>query len=108
MVVAVVACESAVSRPPPARQLRRLAADVALAPDSEILHALVPQRTTVADLLGAHRLLADEVSAIVASMSEKFDLRRVRAGQPYRLDRFFDGRVREFEYEVDHDRRCRL
>ena len=105
MLVAVVACEPAVSNPPPARQLRRLAADVALAPDSEILQALVPHRTTIAGLLEAHQLLADEVSAIVASMGEKFDLRRVRAGQPYRLDRFFDGRVREFEYEVDHDRR---
>ena len=38
-------------------------------------------------------------------MAEHFDLRRFRAGQLYRLDRFLDGRVREFEYEIDADRR---
>ena len=99
----LVACQTVVSEPPP-RQLRRIG-DVVLAPDSEIRQAHVPPRTTIVTLLEAHEALAEEVAAIVARMGEKFDLRRVRAGQPYRLDRFFDGRVREFEYEVDHDRR---
>jgi murein DD-endopeptidase MepM/ murein hydrolase activator NlpD len=103
-LLVLIACQPAAVDAPPARQLRRLA-DVVLAPDSEIRQALVPQRTTIAGLLEAHQLLADEIVAIVASMGEKFDLRRIRAGQPYRLDRFFDGRIREFEYEVDHDRR---
>ena len=103
-LLVLIACQPAAVDAPPARQLRRLA-DVVLAPDSEIRQALVPQRTTIAGLLEAHQLLTDEIVAIVASMGEKFDLRRIRAGQPYRLDRFFDGRIREFEYEVDHDRR---
>ena len=59
----------------------------------------------MAALLEAHQLLDGEVVAMVTSMGEKFDLRRVRAGQPYRLDRYFDGRIREFEYELDRDRR---
>jgi murein DD-endopeptidase MepM/ murein hydrolase activator NlpD len=103
-LLALAACQPAAGDPPPARQLRR-PADVVLAPDSEIREALVPGRTTMAAVLEAHQLLDEEILAIVASMGEKFDLRRVRAGQPYRLDRYFDGRIREFEYEVDQARR---
>jgi murein DD-endopeptidase MepM/ murein hydrolase activator NlpD len=36
------------------------------------------------------------------------DLRRLRAGQPYAIDRLLDGRVRRFEYEVDGDKRITL
>jgi murein DD-endopeptidase MepM/ murein hydrolase activator NlpD len=80
-------------------------ADIVLARDSWILNALVPPRTTLAAVLEAHDLLAHEVIAIVGTLGQRFDLRRFRAGQPYKLDRFHDGRVREFEYEIDLDRR---
>ncbi len=88
----------------PRRGPSRLA-DIVLARDSEILRALVPQRTTLAGLLSTHQLLAHEAVALVTSLGQTFDLRRVRAGQPYRLDRYLDGRIREFEYEIDVDRR---
>jgi len=109
--VLVAALASGCSRPaeadPVPHALRGPArfADIALARDSEILRALVPQRTTLAALLDTHKLLAHEAVALVKSVGQTFDLRRVRAGQPYRLDRFHDGRVREFEYEIDVDRR---
>jgi murein DD-endopeptidase MepM/ murein hydrolase activator NlpD len=80
-------------------------ADIVLARDSHILSALVPHRTTLAAVLQAHELLTHEVAAVVQTLGQTFDLRRFRAGQPYRLDRFHDGRVREFEYEIDLDRR---
>jgi murein DD-endopeptidase MepM/ murein hydrolase activator NlpD len=80
-------------------------ADIALARDTEVLRALVPQRATIASLLNSHQLLSHEIAALVDSIQQKFDLRRFRAGQPYRIDRFHDGSVREFEYEIDQDRR---
>jgi murein DD-endopeptidase MepM/ murein hydrolase activator NlpD len=80
-------------------------ADIVLARETEVLRALVPQRATIASLLSSHQLLAHEVAALVESIGAKFDLRRFRAGQPYRIDRFEDGSVREFEYEIDQDRR---
>ena len=70
------------------------------------MNALVPPRATLAAVLEAHELLAQEVAAIVGTLGQTFDLRRFRAGQPYRLDRFHDGRLREFEYEIDLDRRA--
>jgi murein DD-endopeptidase MepM/ murein hydrolase activator NlpD len=102
LTAAHAACRPAAAEPsrPPAR-----AHDILLARDSEIIRALVPQRTTLSALLDTHRLLAAEAVGIVRSISTALDLRRFRAGQPYRLDRFLDGRVREFEYEIDADRR---
>jgi murein DD-endopeptidase MepM/ murein hydrolase activator NlpD len=49
--------------------------------------------------------LTAETVSLVRSLSQIVDLRRFRAGQPYRLDRFLDGRLREFEYEIDADTR---
>ena len=102
VAAAGIACRPATAEPsrPPART-----ADVLLAPDSEILRALVPPNTTLAALLQTHHLLADEAIALVQTLSRKLDLRRLRAGQAYRIDRFLDGRVREFEYEIDLGRK---
>ena len=103
VAAAATGCRPAAAEPSAARKpagpVRHT--DVALARDSEILNALVPQRTTLASLLESHRLGDSEAAAVVNSIASKFDLRRFRAGQPYRLERFFDGRLREFIYEVD-------
>ena len=99
-----IACRPAAAEPAVPTPLKRFA-DIVLARDSEVFTALVPQQTTLAAMLQAHQLLTHEVSAIVDGVGERFDLRRLRSGQPYRLDRFLDGRVREFELEIDADRR---
>jgi murein DD-endopeptidase MepM/ murein hydrolase activator NlpD len=102
IVTASTAGRPAISEPtrPPA-----LLSDIILTRDFDSIRAVVPQRTTLSSLLNTHQLLATEATALVQTLSKKFDLRRFRAGQPYRLERFFDGRVREFEYEIDGDRR---
>jgi murein DD-endopeptidase MepM/ murein hydrolase activator NlpD len=100
--LAAAACRTAEAEPsrPPGR-----VADIQLTRDSDVLRALVPPRTTLASLFESHRLVAAEALALVRAVGERFDPRRVRAGQPYRLDRFLDGRVRAFEYEIDLARR---
>jgi murein DD-endopeptidase MepM/ murein hydrolase activator NlpD len=103
LVAACVSCRAATAEPTPRSSAR--SSDVFLARDSEIIRAIVPQRTTLAALLTTHQLVAAEAVSLVKSLSEAFDLRRFRAGQPYRIERLLDGRVREFEYEIDADRR---
>ena len=102
LVAASAACRPAAAEfpRPPGRS-----SDIVLARDSETIEAVVPPRTTLSSVLAAHELFTTEAVAIIQSLAEKFDLRRFRAGQPYRIDRFLDGRVREFEYEIDNDRR---
>jgi murein DD-endopeptidase MepM/ murein hydrolase activator NlpD len=48
------------------------------------------------------------VAAIVAHAGSVFDLRKVRANQPYRLETTHTGAVRGFEYEIDGDRFLRV
>lgn len=83
----------------------RLTVDVSLERDADYLTGLVPTRTTLSSVFDQHLIAGTEKAVLVASIADEFDLRRIRAGQPYTIDRMFDGRVRRFEYEIDADRR---
>lgn len=83
----------------------RLGRDVTLARDSDLITGVIPARTTIADLFSSHAIDGVERAQLVASVASAIDVRRLRAGQPYALDRLLDGRVRRFEYEIDNDRR---
>lgn len=79
-------------------------ADVSLERDADYLTGFVPTRTTIGSVFERHMIEGTEKTVLVASIGEAFDLRRIRAGQPYVIDRMLDGRVRRFEYEIDADR----
>lgn len=85
---------------------RRLA-DVLLPRDSDVISAVVPSGTTVAGMLGKHLLPESELSALVQAVTSSFDVRKLRAGNSYRIERLFDGRIRSFEYEIDPTRALR-
>jgi murein DD-endopeptidase MepM/ murein hydrolase activator NlpD len=78
--------------------------DLMLPKDSDLITGIVPARTTIADLFDDHMIAAGEAVPLVSSIASAMDVRRLRAGQPYMLDRLLDGRVRRFEYELDNDR----
>lgn len=78
--------------------------DVELPPDSEIRPARVPANATLAGMLAAHALHATDVVAIVQAAGRTFDLRKLRVGQPWRIERTVDGCVRFLEYEIDPER----
>lgn len=104
----VVACRVSVTEEPePIAGPRRLV-DILLARDSEIVEALLPHRTTLSGVLKLHNLIESEVGALVETVAHHVDLRRLRAGQPYRLERLLDGRIREFMYELDGDRMLQI
>lgn len=103
----VVAASSAfwlVSAADPA-ETARLGRDVELERDSDLITGLIPARTTIAHLFDTHLIEAAEGRVLVSSIAAAMDVRRLRAGQPYSIDRLLDGRVRRFEYELDADRR---
>ena len=83
----------------------RLAADVHLAKDSDVLSGFVPARTTIAHLFEHHNIAGADTPVLVSSIASAMDVRKLRAGQPYAIDRLLDGRVRRFEYEIDADKR---
>ena len=79
--------------------------DVTLAKDADLLNGLIPARATIADLFKAHLIAQGDGVPLMAAIVAAIDVRKLRAGQPYALDRLVDGRVRRFEYEIDNDRR---
>ena len=79
--------------------------DVALAKDSDFLSGFVPSRTTIAHLFQNHMIHSADTQVLVSSIASAIDVRKLRAGQPYAIDRLLDGRVRRFEYEIDANKR---
>jgi murein DD-endopeptidase MepM/ murein hydrolase activator NlpD len=79
--------------------------DVLLEKDSDFLSGFVPARTTIAHLFENHMIQDADTPVLVSSIAAAMDVRKLRAGQPYSIDRLLDGRVRRFEYEIDNDRR---
>jgi murein DD-endopeptidase MepM/ murein hydrolase activator NlpD len=99
---------AACSRPAPQPAVRVRATDVHLAQETELIKGLVPNRSTLATLLGSAQIRPDLVPAVVSLAGSVFDLRRVKAGHAFRLERTFDGLVRRFEYDIDEDRFLRI
>jgi murein DD-endopeptidase MepM/ murein hydrolase activator NlpD len=54
-------------------------------------------------MLRAQGLAAPVVVAVVEAAREVFDPRRLRAAQPFLLERSLEGELRHFEYEIDAD-----
>ena len=106
VAAAAVACRPATAAGPEA--MARPGVDIALAPDSRLIAGAVPSRTTLAALLAAHAILDVDRAAVVRAFDGVFDVRRLRAGQPFLIDRLHDGRARSFEYEIDLDQRVRI
>ena len=85
--------------PPPPRAVTH--EDLVLEPDSEVIPAQVPANTTLTAMLKPYGLHEADTTAIVGAISRVFDVRRLHAGQPWRIERTHAGDVRFLEYKVD-------
>ena len=82
--------------------------DIALSLDTTMVSARVHPGATLASMLRAHDVAVTDAAAILAQAASVFDLRKVRANQPYRLETTHTGTVRGFEYEIDGDHVLRV
>jgi murein DD-endopeptidase MepM/ murein hydrolase activator NlpD len=83
-------------------------ADIVLAPDTALIRGLVPRNTTLETLLRMHGLASDPAQKVIEAVRVAFDPRRLRASQPFALERTLDGGLRRFEYEIDADSSLRV
>jgi murein DD-endopeptidase MepM/ murein hydrolase activator NlpD len=104
IAAALASCQGA----DPAGSVGALARDIALAAETTVVSARVASGATLGSMLREQGMTAPEVAAVVARVAVVFDLRKVRAAQPYRLERAIDGAMRRFEYEIDGDRLLRV
>ena len=84
------------------------AADVDLHTDTHVLSAHVVPGMTLATLLRAGEIAAEEAADVIAAVQTVFEARKVRTGRPYRLETTFGGALREFRYEIDDDQVLRV
>ena len=82
--------------------------DIFLTPDTELIRGLVPRNTTLETLLRMHGLGSDSAQRVIDAIRVAFDPRRLRASQPFVLERTVDGKLRRFEYEIDGDSSLRV
>jgi murein DD-endopeptidase MepM/ murein hydrolase activator NlpD len=82
--------------------------DIVLRPDTTLVSGLVPQRTTLDTLLRGHGVADDAAVSVVQAARTVFDPRRLRALQPFSIERTFEGALRFFQYEIDNDRFLRV
>ena len=82
--------------------------DIALAAETTAVAARVASGATFASLLRDQGMSPQEAADLIARAAKVFDLRKVRAAQPYKFE-WATGRVlRRIEYEIDGDRLLRL
>jgi len=103
-LLAVFAAACAGRPAEPAAERRAPRPDIDLPKEFFAVKARVSGGATVASLLRANHIPDGEAAAIVARAASVFDLRKLRSSQPYRLEQTADGRLREFDYEIDADR----
>lgn len=108
LTCAAPACTPAKSDTAPAPLARAAARDIVLQSERVVVSARVAAGATLASLLRAQDVAADDVTRLVEQAKAVFDPRRVRANQPYRLEKAPDGLMRSFEYEIDGDRFLRV
>ncbi len=78
--------------------------DVELAAGWQVSTGRIAPRATLAALLRSHGISEGDVAAAIAQAASRFDLRKVRAAQPYRITTAVDGALRSLDYEIDADR----
>ena len=106
LLAAILAGACAAEAPTSAPRLR--VADVVLEPDTELIAGRVPQRATLDAVLRESRLREDLVPKVVELATTVFDPRRLRADNPFTLERTLDGLLRSFELEIDTDSFLRI
>ena len=82
--------------------------DIPLTPDTMLVSGLVPRSTTLDGLLRGHGVADEAALGVVNAAREVFDPRRLRALQPFSLERTLEGTIRFFQYEIDNDRFLRI
>jgi murein DD-endopeptidase MepM/ murein hydrolase activator NlpD len=78
--------------------------DIDLAAMWHVETGRVAPRATLAALLRAHGVLESDVASTIARVASRFDLRKVRAAQSYRIKTAEDGSLRSLDYEIDGNR----
>ena len=98
LALVLVGCASEPEPQPVAR------GDLHLEAATEVVPGSVSRGETLVSVLRPHLEHDEDVYGVVEAVTHVFDLRRLRAAQPWNLERTLDGCLRVFDYEIDAER----
>lgn len=70
-------------------------------PQGELIEGKIPRNSTFGNLLRAHGFSPETVFQVVRASRSIHNLAKLRAGNPFALERLPDGRLNGFRYQVD-------
>jgi hypothetical protein len=88
----------------PSAPLADMAVPAAVAP-ATVVEGKVAKSDTLGKVLKKSGLTAAESDEIIRALSGVLDFRAIRAGQPFRIERLADGRVKRFELDLSKGHR---
>src|SRR5215471_15414612 len=72
-------------------------------PKSEIVEDTIHKNTTLVATLVDYNIPSEIANEVASLVRPVFDLRKLRFGNPFRLEREFDGTLKAFEYKIDDE-----
>jgi murein DD-endopeptidase MepM/ murein hydrolase activator NlpD len=72
-------------------------------PKSEIVEDTIHKNTTLVATLVDYNIPSEIANEVASLVRPVFDLRKLRFGNPFRLERAFDGTLKAFEYKIDDE-----
>src|SRR5262249_51174610 len=75
-----------------------------LPPQSEVVEDTIQKNTTLFATLVDYNIPVAIANDVVDLIKPVFDVRRIRFGNPFRLEKELDGSLLKFEYKIDDER----
>ncbi len=72
-------------------------------PKTEVVEDTIQKNTTLVATLGDYDIPSDMANQVAELIKPVFDVRKLRFGNPFRLEKEIDGSLRTFEYKIDDE-----
>jgi murein DD-endopeptidase MepM/ murein hydrolase activator NlpD len=80
-----------------------LPSDTPTAPETEVVEDTIHKNRTLVATLADYDVPAEIATEVADLVKPVFDLRKLRFGNPFRLEKASDGTLRAFEYKIDDE-----
>jgi murein DD-endopeptidase MepM/ murein hydrolase activator NlpD len=77
--------------------------DVPAVPRTEVVEDTIHKNTTLVATLGDYDIPSEMATQVAELIKPVFDVRKLRFGNPFRLEKESDGSLRTFEYKIDDE-----
>ena len=85
------------------QSIQPLPSATAATPKTEVVEDTIQKNTTLVATLGDYNIPATMANEVADLIKPVFDVRKLRFGNPFRLEKEIDGSLKAFEYKIDDE-----